>query len=169
MEASRLAATSVRVVRDAIRAGELPAGLGWGADACRLLPSIDVRGVLAIKADELARALCVDDAPELTPRFNVAPTQPIAVIRTPRRLELLRWGLVAREGHRLPGGGINARVETVARAPVYRSLFRSRQCLVILSVRMAAPEREASAAVPHSAPRPRAPHARRDLGQQRHG
>jgi putative SOS response-associated peptidase YedK len=68
---------------------------------------------------------------ELPQRYNIAPTQPIAVIRQPGRLELLRWGLMLPEAA-ARGPGINVRVETVARAPAYRDAFRERRCLVIV-------------------------------------
>jgi putative SOS response-associated peptidase YedK len=92
------------------------------------------RGVLATKPEDLRQALGLDDLPELSPRYNVAPTQPIAIVRQPRKLELLRWGLIPHGSHTLSAGarGINVRVETVARAPAYRSSFRSRRCLVVL-------------------------------------
>lgn len=72
---------------------------------------------------------------ELAPRYNIAPTQPVLIIRveservTPARV---RWGLVpgwARD----PGAGnrmINARGETVAEKPSFRTAFRQRRCLV---------------------------------------
>ena len=73
------------------------------------------------------------------PRFNVAPTQPIAVVRlrpgsTPPQRELtpLRWGLIpgwAKDpsiGNRL----INARSETAAAKPAFRAAFRRRRCLI---------------------------------------
>lgn len=71
-------------------------------------------------------------------RYNIAPSQPVAVIRLegdpPRRgLDELRWGLVpawAKDpsiGNRL----INARAETLAEKPAFRSAFRSRRCLVV--------------------------------------
>jgi putative SOS response-associated peptidase YedK len=77
-------------------------------------------------------------APELSPRYNIAPTQPAPVVRIApgtgkRELVLLRWGLVpswAKEpsiGQRM----INARGETVATKPSFRSAFRRRRCLVI--------------------------------------
>lgn len=73
----------------------------------------------------------------LLPRFNIAPTQPIAVVRQSggketRQLCLLRWGLIpawAKEpsiGARL----INARAETVGEKPAFRSAFKSRRCLI---------------------------------------
>jgi len=58
---------------------------------------------------------------DLPPRFNIAPSQPIAVVRTPGRLEFLTWG-IAREGRPLQ---INARVETIGRA-----IRKQRRCLV---------------------------------------
>ena len=63
----------------------------------------------------------------LVPRFNIAPTQPIAVIREPHKLELLRWGLT------LPNpraGGFNVRVESL-NAPFYRDAIRGRRCLIL--------------------------------------
>jgi putative SOS response-associated peptidase YedK len=63
----------------------------------------------------------------LVPRFNIAPTQPIAVIRQPHKLEFLRWGLT------LPNprsGGFNVRVESL-NAPSYRESIRGRRCLIL--------------------------------------
>ena len=49
--------------------------------------------------DEVAEAFGLDETPELAPRYNIAPTQPIAVVgvqpKTGRRgLASLTWGLV---------------------------------------------------------------------------
>ena len=90
------------------------------------------RATLSTPPEDLRELFGLDELPELPPRFNIAPTQPIAVIREPHRLELLRWGLVLPGGHRHGAQGINARVETVARAPAYRDSFRKRRCLVIV-------------------------------------
>ena len=60
-----------------------------------------------------------DDLPS---RFNIAPTQPLAVIRTPGRLEFLKWGIARGEGRPLQ---INMRVETVS-----RTIHTQRRCLV---------------------------------------
>jgi putative SOS response-associated peptidase YedK len=68
------------------------------------------------------------EVPLLTDRYNLAPTDPIPVIRTPRRLELLRWGL------EMPGprmAGINARVESLAK-PIYRDKLQNKRCLVVV-------------------------------------
>lgn len=74
--------------------------------------------------------------PALEPRYNVAPTQPVAVIRerngTSRQLDLLRWGLIpswANDpaiGNRL----INARAESLTDKPSFREAFERRRCLV---------------------------------------
>ncbi len=69
-------------------------------------------------------------------RYNIAPTQTILAIRldqsATRRAVPLRWGLVpswAKDptiGQRM----INARAETVATKPSFRTAFRRRRCLV---------------------------------------
>ncbi len=87
------------------------------------------RTTLVTPGDDLREAFGLDEVAELPQRYNIAPTQPIAVIRQPRRLELLRWGLLLADAR---GPGINVRVETVARAPAYRDAFRQRRCLVIV-------------------------------------
>jgi putative SOS response-associated peptidase YedK len=90
------------------------------------------RATLSTSPEDLREAFGLRELPELPPRFNIAPTQPIAVIREPHRLELLRWGLLLPGGHRQGARGINVRVESVARAPAYRESFRKRRCLVIV-------------------------------------
>ena len=71
----------------------------------------------------------------LRPRYNIAPSQDVAVARAApdgRTLTMLRWGLIpawAKDsaiGHKL----INARSETAAEKPSFRSAFRDRRCLI---------------------------------------
>lgn len=73
----------------------------------------------------------------LPPRFNIAPSQDVPVIRiikqgVGRELHLVRWGLVpswARDpmvGNRM----INARSETAAQKPSFRAALRARRCLI---------------------------------------
>ncbi len=71
------------------------------------------------------------------PRYNIAPTQPVAVIRQnpsePRReLSLVRWGLVPSWSKDLSGAArmINARSETAATIPAFRDPFKYRRCLI---------------------------------------
>jgi putative SOS response-associated peptidase YedK len=74
--------------------------------------------------------------PDLAPRYNVAPTQPVAVVGTKpggqgRGLVMMRWGLVPRwsKGDR-PSALINARSETVLEKPTFRAPFLRRRCLI---------------------------------------
>jgi putative SOS response-associated peptidase YedK len=79
------------------------------------------------------------DAPTLfdaKPRYNVAPTQQVLVVRTTdegtRELVPLRWGLVPSwsQGPDSRYSMINARAETVDSKPAYRSAFKERRCLI---------------------------------------
>jgi putative SOS response-associated peptidase YedK len=65
--------------------------------------------------------------PTGTHRYNIAPTEDVLAIVAPKgqpEPRVLRWGLIPPWAHDLKGGGklINARIETVARAPAYRGL-----------------------------------------------
>ena len=72
---------------------------------------------------------------ELTPRYNLSPGQDAAVIRAGddgRRLDALLWGLIPSwaKDPAIANKLINARVETAAEKPSFRSSWRSRRCLV---------------------------------------
>jgi putative SOS response-associated peptidase YedK len=95
------------------------------------------RFTLITPAEVVAEQFQLIEVPSLSPRYNVAPTQPVAAVRPSpgnggRELALLRWGLVpfwAKDpaiGSRM----INARSETVAQKPAFRAAFRRRRCLV---------------------------------------
>lgn len=90
---------------------------------------------LRTPASELARLFGLIRAAELRPRYNIAPMQMVAAIRQAddgRELTLLQWGLIPswaddpKIGNRL----INARAETVASKPAFRSAFKHRRCLI---------------------------------------
>lgn len=68
--------------------------------------------------------------PELLPRYNIAPTQDVPVIRFEgkgRTLDLLRWGW-------MPGWAksvlINAKSETAAEKPTFKQALAERRCLI---------------------------------------
>lgn len=72
-------------------------------------------------------------------RFNLAPTQTAPIVRATadggREVAMLRWGLVPSWAKDLSVGSrmINARAETVATKPAFRSALRSRRCLIPIS------------------------------------
>jgi len=93
-----------------------------------------------LSRESLARLLDVDEvvAPELPPRWNVAPTQPVyALMRANglRTLTSLRWGLVPNwaKDPRIGSKLINARAEAISQRPAYRSLLESRRVLLPFS------------------------------------
>ncbi|HYQ71736.1 MAG TPA: SOS response-associated peptidase [Gammaproteobacteria bacterium] len=71
----------------------------------------------------------------LRPRFNIAPSQEVAIVRDTgagRELVMARWGLVP-HWSKTPQTGystINARIESVAEKPAFRTAFRRRRCLI---------------------------------------
>src|SRR6202034_2665812 len=72
-----------------------------------------------------------------SPRYNVAPTQPIPVIRQNpkepiRQLSLMRWGLIPSWAKDSSGAAsmINARSETASTKPAFRDAMKSRRCLI---------------------------------------
>ena len=75
---------------------------------------------------------------QLPLRFNIAPTQMIAAVRTPaidkpRELVLLHWGLIPSwaDDPSIGNRMINARAESVGDKPSFRSAFKKRRCLVL--------------------------------------
>ena len=75
-------------------------------------------------------------ADEVEPDYNVAPTRGVPVVRVraeERHLDYLRWGLVPRWAKDIRIGSklINARAETAASKPAFRSAFAKRRCLVV--------------------------------------
>jgi len=72
-----------------------------------------------------------------SPRFNIAPTQPVPVIRQNpkepvRQISLMKWGLIPSWSKDTSGAAsmINARSETAATKPAFRDPIRFRRCLI---------------------------------------
>ena len=86
--------------------------------------------------EAVIRLFGVAAAPEIEPRWNIAPTQFVATVREaggPREVAMLYWGLVPSWAKEKAIGArmINARAETLAEKPSFRSAFRRRRCLVL--------------------------------------
>jgi putative SOS response-associated peptidase YedK len=84
-------------------------------------------------APDLAGLFDLAGFPELAPRYNIAPTQPVATVRAGaagRELVRLRWGLVAPWVKDAKVAPINARAETAADKPMFRAALRKRRCLI---------------------------------------
>lgn len=72
-----------------------------------------------------------------SPRYNIAPTQPVPVIRQHpkepvRQISTMRWGLIpnwARDPS-IASGTINAKSESAATKPAFRDPLRLRRCLI---------------------------------------
>ncbi len=94
------------------------------------------RYTLASDGETLAAAFGVDQLASWAPRYNIAPTQLVPTLKQINGsmvVEKLHWGLVPpwakdrKMGSRL----INARAETVAEKPSFRTAFQKRRCLIL--------------------------------------
>ena len=87
-------------------------------------------------SEAIAQLMDIEDAPEIEPRYNIAPSQYVPVVRLSRegqrRLGMLHWGLIpywAKDksiGYKM----INARSETLTQKPAFREAFKRRRCLI---------------------------------------
>jgi putative SOS response-associated peptidase YedK len=94
-------------------------------------------GRFAIKStpDDLRRLLGFVERPNFPPRYNIAPMQPIPIVRVEngaRHFTLMRWGLIPSwvKDPRKFALLINARAEGIADKPSFRAAIRRRRCLV---------------------------------------
>ena len=93
------------------------------------------RYTLTADAESIQLAFNLDDAAGWSvPRYNIAPTQQVPVItdREPKRLSFMKWGLVPSwaKDPKIGSRMINARSETAAEKPSFRTAFKRRRCLI---------------------------------------
>lgn len=94
------------------------------------------RFTLTVDPAELREMLELGEIPAgLQPRYNIAPTQPVAVVTSAqdRKVELFQWGLIPSWSKDPSMGGrmINARAETLPEKPAYRVPFARKRCLIL--------------------------------------
>ncbi len=95
------------------------------------------RYMLTTPVDALRQLFLFTERPNLGPRYNIAPTQDVPIVRLSRagdarELIMVRWGLVPYWAEDVAIGNrlINARCETIERTPAFREAYRRRRCLV---------------------------------------
>lgn len=94
------------------------------------------RFVVTLEPQVLEQTFAVSDVPEVVPRYNIAPSQPILAVceTTPgtRSICPFRWGLIPHwaKDSRIGSRMINARSETVFEKPSFRQSIRQRRCLI---------------------------------------
>ncbi|MFW6412989.1 MAG: SOS response-associated peptidase [Oceanicaulis sp.] len=95
------------------------------------------RYVISLTLDQLSDLFETQDRPNLAANYNAAPTQPLPIVRRGKdgepRLSEVRWGLVPHWSKTGPDGAkplINARAETAAEKPTFRSALARRRALV---------------------------------------
>jgi putative SOS response-associated peptidase YedK len=90
---------------------------------------------LTTPPEAMRRLFRYREQPNFPPRYNIAPTQPIAIVRLKegaREFALVRWGLIPSwvKDPRKFALCINARAETLLDKPSFRAAVRYRRCLV---------------------------------------
>lgn len=93
-----------------------------------------------LPSDAMAQLFAASPANNLpnVPNFNICPTTGIHVVMSEedsRKLVKMRWGFIP-HWYKKPNGGpllINARAETIAEKPAFRSACRERRCLIPIS------------------------------------
>lgn len=118
------------IAMDSIRGARRPLRASFSLLMCG-------RATLVTPVEEIAEAFDLPPIPIGPPRYNVAPGQPVLVVRHGREadeLALLRWGLVPwwTKADRPHKPLVQARVETVAATPAFRDAFKARRCLVVV-------------------------------------
>jgi len=96
------------------------------------------RATLSAPPDDLRETFGLSETPDVGPaRYNIAPTQPIPIVRQhpqsgARRIHMVRWGLVPWWADDPKGGArmINARVEHIEQKRAFREAFAKYRCLV---------------------------------------
>jgi SOS response associated peptidase (SRAP) len=106
------------------------AGLSYVQGMCR-------RYTMTSPVEALRQLFMFDQRPNLMPRYNIAPTQDVPIVRltrdgSARELITVRWGLVPFWADDLSIGNrlINARCETVHTLRAFREAYSRRRCLV---------------------------------------
>jgi putative SOS response-associated peptidase YedK len=94
------------------------------------------RFTLTVDPADLQLLLDLIDVPaQLRPRYNIAPTQPVAVVTSPaeRKVEIFQWGLIPSwsKDPSVASRLINARAETVHEKPAFRAPFARKRCLIL--------------------------------------
>lgn len=81
----------------------------------------------------------LSETPQLAPRYNIAPTQPVAAVimaeNGQRMLDHFHWGLIPfwAKDTKMASRMINARSETAHEKPAFRAAFKRRRCLIPMS------------------------------------
>jgi putative SOS response-associated peptidase YedK len=93
------------------------------------------RASLTAGPEEIEETFGLTALPAISPRYNIAPSEPLLAIRPtgagPREAVFLRWGLV-RSGSEQAKAPINLRIESATKGAM-RATLRERRCVVPLT------------------------------------
>ncbi len=96
------------------------------------------RFTLASRAETIADYFGIEEPLQLKPRYNIAPSQDILVLRQlsekPPQFVWMRWGLIPawQKEEDIGSQWINARAETIDEKPLFKKLFQKKRCLIVV-------------------------------------
>lgn len=91
------------------------------------------RFTLQVTPEVLAKAFELKELPDIEPRFNIAPSQLVSVIRhvgDQNKLDFLKWGLHPSWSQDITHTPINARCETVHEKPLFIHALKYNRCII---------------------------------------
>lgn len=93
------------------------------------------RFVITSSPEAIRRLFGYPEQPNMPPRYNIAPTQPIPVVsaeRGQRKFTLMHWGFLPAwvKDPKKFGLVINARCESIIEKPAFKNAIRRRRCLI---------------------------------------
>lgn len=96
------------------------------------------RFTLASRAETIADYFGIEVPYQLKPRYNIAPSQDVLVLRqlpeASLEFTLMRWGLIPawQKEEDIGSQWINARSETIDEKPLFKKLFQKKRCLIVV-------------------------------------
>lgn len=87
------------------------------------------RFTLSVSIDVLTEYFNLKNSFVMKPRYNIAPSDFIPIIRKPDEIEFLRWGFLPPFTN--PRMHINACAETIMEKPSFKQAFKNHRCLII--------------------------------------
>lgn len=94
------------------------------------------RFALTSSLNEIKTKFGVTNNVMLQPRYNIAPSQPVLIIKPDKLLDFAMWGfkpywMQNNEKYKSHSGFINARLETASEKPSFKQALKYKRCIIL--------------------------------------